>query len=120
MIEEDDAATRQALTRGVRGPMQEIIIAPHSTLRTKPRALNVTLPLLRGQFVVVFDAEDIPAPEQIRTAAERFAQAPPRLACLQARLAIHNLDRGWLPHGLMSQTPLELRNDRRPGNSHIS
>ncbi|MHB8883666.1 MAG: glycosyltransferase family 2 protein [Methylovirgula sp.] len=97
VIEEDDGATRQALSRSVRGPMQEIIIAPHSALRTKPRALNVALPLLRGQFVVVFDAEDIPAPEQIRTAAERFAQAPPRLACLQARLAIHNLDRGWLP-----------------------
>ena len=97
VIEEDDTETLLALRGSVRPPMHEIIIAPNSALRTKPRALNVALPLLRGQFVVVFDAEDMPAPAQVRMAAERFTQAPPELACLQAKLAIHNLDRGWLP-----------------------
>lgn len=72
-------------------------MAPAGEPRTKPRALNVALPLLRGEFVTVFDAEDIPEPGQLRLAAERFAQAPPRLACLQARLAIDNFADGWLP-----------------------
>jgi cellulose synthase/poly-beta-1,6-N-acetylglucosamine synthase-like glycosyltransferase len=97
VIEEDDAATFAALRQVVCPPRHEIIVAPAGAPRTKPRALNVALPLLRGQFVTVFDAEDIPEPQQIRQAAEHFAQAPPELACLQARLAINNLDDGWLP-----------------------
>ncbi len=65
--------------------------------RTKPRALNLALPLLRGEYVAVFDAEDIPDPAQIRMAAERFAAAPETLACLQASLVIDNGEDGWLP-----------------------
>jgi cellulose synthase/poly-beta-1,6-N-acetylglucosamine synthase-like glycosyltransferase len=45
--------------------------------------------------VVVFDAEDIPAPNQLRDAAAIFA-ASPDIACLQARLVIHNVARSWL------------------------
>ncbi len=97
VIEEDDAETFEALRHSIRAPHLEIIMAPLGAPRTKPRALNVALPLLRGQFVTVFDAEDIPDPNQVRDAAERFARAPQRLACLQARLAIDNVDDGWLP-----------------------
>jgi glycosyltransferase XagB len=46
---------------------------------------------VRGAYVVVFDAEDTPAPDQLRTAAARFA-ASPELDCLQARLVIENVD----------------------------
>ncbi len=74
----------------------EIIVAPPGFPRTKPRALNVALPLLRGELVAVFDAEDVPAPGQLREAAERFLHAPRRLACLQASLAIDNIDDSWL------------------------
>lgn len=97
VIEEDDPETLLALNRAIRPSVHEILVAPNSTLRTKPRALNVALPLLRGRFVAIFDAEDVPAPAQVRMAAERFAQAPQKLACLQAKLAIDNLDHGWLP-----------------------
>lgn len=56
---------------------------------TKPKALNYALPLCRGEFVVVFDAEDIPDPDQLWKAVLRFRQAP-KIACLQARLVIAN------------------------------
>ncbi|HEY5226076.1 MAG TPA: glycosyltransferase [Methylovirgula sp.] len=105
VIEEDDRETYAALRRNIRSSGHEIIVAPEGNPRTKPRALNVALPLLRGEFVTVFDAEDIPGPTQIRSAAERFMRAPRELACLQARLAIDNLADGWLPHGIMAQTP---------------
>jgi cellulose synthase/poly-beta-1,6-N-acetylglucosamine synthase-like glycosyltransferase len=95
VIEEDDEETLDALMRADRLP-GEVVVAPAGTPRTKPRALNVALPLLRGQFVVVFDAEDVPDPWQIKMAAQRFAAAPQRLACLQARLAIDNTGDGWL------------------------
>jgi cellulose synthase/poly-beta-1,6-N-acetylglucosamine synthase-like glycosyltransferase len=96
VLEEDDLATKQALDALNLGPAYEIIVAPAGAPRTKPRALNVALPLLRGTFVAVFDAEDVPDPSQLREAAERFERAPRTLACLQACLAIDNIDDSWL------------------------
>jgi len=51
---------------------------------------------VRGELLVVFDAEDAPAPGQLREAAERFLRSPRELACLQARLAIDNIEDSWL------------------------
>jgi len=96
VLEADDSATRDALEALPLSPAYEIVIAPAGFPKTKPRALNVALPLLRGELVAVFDAEDIPAPGQLREAAERFLHAPRRLACLQASLAIDNIDDSWL------------------------
>jgi cellulose synthase/poly-beta-1,6-N-acetylglucosamine synthase-like glycosyltransferase len=96
VLEADDHATRRALETLSLAPIYEIIVAPEGFPRTKPRALNVALPLLRGEFVAVFDAEDVPAPRQLREAAERFLRAPRSLACLQASLAIDNIDDSWL------------------------
>jgi cellulose synthase/poly-beta-1,6-N-acetylglucosamine synthase-like glycosyltransferase len=58
--------------------------------------LNVALPLARGSFTVVYDAEDIPDSEQLRSAAAIFARSPREVACLQARLTIDNTDDSWL------------------------
>lgn len=96
MIEEDDRETLSALSGAGHRPGREILLAPAGLPRTKPRALNVALPLVRGQFVAVFDAEDVPDPLQIKMAAQRFASAPEKLGCLQARLAIDNTGDGWL------------------------
>ncbi|WP_108395990.1 glycosyltransferase [Devosia submarina] len=62
---------------------------------TKPKAINYALPLCRGEFVVVFDAEDIPDPDQLWKAALRFRQDPD-IVCLQARLVIANGPTHWL------------------------
>lgn len=105
VIEEDDKETLVALLRAGHLPGCEIIVAPVGTPCTKPRALNVALPLVRGQFVAVFDAEDVPDPRQINLAAWRFAAAPQSLGCLQARLAIDNVGDGWLTRGILAETP---------------
>ncbi len=49
----------------------------------------------RGDLLVVYDAEDIPAPGQLRLAASRFA-AEPDFDCLQARLTVRNTEDSWL------------------------
>jgi hypothetical protein len=113
VLEQDDRETLGALQRLGVPPFCEVIVAPPGLPRTKPRALNVALPLLRGKFVAVYDAEDIPDPQQLRLAASRFAEAPARLACLQAQLAIDNIGDGWLPNGLMAQTPETARSQRK-------
>ncbi len=96
VLEEDDDETRRAIAALALAPIYEIIIVPPGDPRTKPRALNVALPLARGELLAVFDAEDEPDPQQIRLAAELFAGASARLACLQARLAIDNVRDRWL------------------------
>jgi cellulose synthase/poly-beta-1,6-N-acetylglucosamine synthase-like glycosyltransferase len=74
----------------------EILSAPPGHPRTKPRALNVALPLARGVYTVVYDAEDVPDPDQLRLAVDAFAASGPEVACLQAHLAIDNTDDSFL------------------------
>jgi len=62
--------------------------------RTKPKALNYALPLARGEFVVIYDAEDRPEPDQLRRALHRGG--PPNLAAVQARLNLYNASDSWL------------------------
>jgi len=96
VLEADDRETWDAL-RGLTLPgNMEIVIAPRGSPRTKPRALNVALPLARGRYTVVYDAEDVPDRGQLRLAVDRFAKLPRHVACLQARLTIDNTDDSWL------------------------
>ncbi len=73
------------------------VIVPDKGPRTKPKALNYALELVRSPYAVVYDAEDIPEPDQLRRALAAFEQGGPEVACVQARLGIHNTRQGWLP-----------------------
>jgi cellulose synthase/poly-beta-1,6-N-acetylglucosamine synthase-like glycosyltransferase len=73
----------------------QVVVAPLGKPQTKPRALNIALSNAQGDLIVVYDAEDIPAPDQLRLAASLFA-ADRDLDCLQARLAIRNHGESWL------------------------
>jgi len=95
VVEGHDLETLTALARMRLPARYDVIVAPPGAPATKPRALNVALPFARGEFVVIYDAEDAPAPDQLRRAAARF-QADPGVDCLQARLAIDNIDDSWL------------------------
>jgi cellulose synthase/poly-beta-1,6-N-acetylglucosamine synthase-like glycosyltransferase len=64
------------------------VTVPPGQPRTKPRALNAALPLVRGDLLVVYDAEDVVERDQLRKAAAIFAQEPADTACLQGRLVI--------------------------------
>ncbi len=96
VLEADDRETRHAVERLDLGPSFEIVIAPELGPRTKPKALNVALPLARGLYTAVYDAEDAPEPDQLRRAAAMFMASDDRLACLQASLTIDNTADNWL------------------------
>ncbi len=96
VLEPDDHETRRALARLDLGPLFDIIVAPSIGPRTKPKALNVALPFARGTFTVVYDAEDVPEPDQLRRAFDKFRAADERLACVQASLTIDNTTDSWL------------------------
>ncbi len=96
VVEHDDHHTIAAL-QALRLPARyEIVVAPGGVPRTKPRALNVALPLARGSLLAIFDAEDRPEPQQLRKAAEQFAASSPKVACLQGILVIDNVRDSWL------------------------
>lgn len=97
LIEADDTGMQAALARIALPAHIGVTVVPPGLPRTKPRALNLALIEARGRLFTIFDAEDIPDPQQLRMAAARFLKAPGDLACLQARLVIDHADEGWLP-----------------------
>ena len=66
------------------------LVVPDGEPQTKPKALNYALQFARGDFVVVYDAEDRPEPDQLRRALGFSGALPPELGCLQAQLNIYN------------------------------
>ena len=90
ILEESDAATRAAVEAcDLPGNIRTVIVPPGGP-RTKPKALNYALNLARGDYVVVYDAEDRPEPRQLRDALAQFCGHGPDLACVQARLNTYN------------------------------
>ena len=96
VTEADDAETRAALdAAGLPGWIRQVAVPP-GTIRTKPRALNYALPLARGEIVGVYDAEDSPAPGQVRDVVASLAAAGPEVACVQCVLDYYRPRTNWL------------------------
>lgn len=100
LIEANDAQTRDALAVIDLPAHMHVTILPEGAPQTKPRALNVGLALARGTLCTVYDAEDRPAPDQLRKAAAHFAVLPADYACLQASLAIDHAHETWITNGV--------------------
>lgn len=96
VLEQSDTAMLDVVNTLVLPRYFEVIVVPDGKPQTKPKALNYALHFARGELVVIFDAEDIPEPNQLRLAAETFAAADPELVCLQARLTFYNANENWL------------------------
>ena len=90
LLEEDDSATRKAAAATVLPPGFRITLVPKSFPRTKPKACNVGLETARGVYLVIYDAEDRPEPDQLRKAVAAFAKVGPEVVCLQSKLSFYN------------------------------
>jgi cellulose synthase/poly-beta-1,6-N-acetylglucosamine synthase-like glycosyltransferase len=96
VFEETDAETIAA-AKALRLPDKfEFILVPHSMPLTKPKACNYALNFTRGKYLVIYDAEDLPEPDQLRRAVAAFAAGGDDLACVQARLNYYNQFENWL------------------------
>jgi cellulose synthase/poly-beta-1,6-N-acetylglucosamine synthase-like glycosyltransferase len=96
VLEADDAETIEvARTLGLEGVF-EVIRVPPSLPQTKPKACNFALRFARGEYLVIYDAEDRPEPDQLRKVVATFQRSPPNTACLQCRLNYYNSDENWL------------------------
>lgn len=92
IIEEDDLNMIRALLHMPIPDYIHIIKIPKSFPRTKPKALNYAMNYIKGQYVVVYDAEDRPDPDQLLKALSVFNSLPNEYCCLQAKLNFYNAE----------------------------
>jgi glycosyltransferase XagB len=96
ILEENDTAMHRAVAALGLPEHFDLIVVPIGSPQTKPRALNYALSFARGELLTIYDAEDMPEPDQLKKAAAAFATGPDRLACLQAELTFYNANENWL------------------------
>jgi cellulose synthase/poly-beta-1,6-N-acetylglucosamine synthase-like glycosyltransferase len=92
LLEEDDRETIDAAAAAVTGGHVRILVVPESQPKTKPKACNVGLDQATGEFVTIYDAEDVPDPLQLRRAVVALRRLGPSYVCLQAELGYFNVD----------------------------
>ena len=96
LTEENDKETRAALYAMDFPDNFVVLTVPQGNPQTKPRACNFGLLQAKGQFVVIFDAEDKPEPYQLKKAVLTFANQGPTVACVQAKLNFYNPNQNLL------------------------
>ena len=96
VTEADDGETRAALATAGLPAWVRLVTVPPGSIRTKPRALNYALPLVRGEIVGIYDAEDAPAPDQIFHVVAALRTAAPDVACVQCVLDYYRPRTNWL------------------------
>ncbi|MBV9256403.1 MAG: glycosyltransferase, partial [Ktedonobacteraceae bacterium] len=96
LTEADDTETRSAIRALSLPPHFKIVIVPDGKPRTKPRACNYGLMFAKGPYVVIYDAEDIPDPLQLKKAVLTFANHGTDVICVQAKLNFYNIRQNLL------------------------
>lgn len=96
LIEEDDNETWEA-AKGENPPdFIRLLRIPDALPKTKPKACNVGLSFARGKYLVIYDAEDRPEPDQLKKAVLAFQKGSEHLICVQAALNYFNWSQNWL------------------------
>jgi hypothetical protein len=90
ILEEDDTYTVNEIKKLKLKSYINYIIVPHSIPKTKPKACNYALQFAKGEYLVIYDAEDIPDPLQLKKAFIAFKEADPKVICIQAKLNFYN------------------------------
>lgn len=90
LVEEEDQETQDAI-RATDPPHNfHTIVIQKGQPQTKPRACNVGLQVATGEYLVIFDAEDRPDPDQLKKAVVAFQEGGEELVVVQAALSYFN------------------------------
>ncbi|GAB2835847.1 glycosyltransferase [Microbacterium insulae] len=90
LVEEEDSETRDAIAESDPPAHFLVVTVPKGSPQTKPRACNVGLDVARGEFLVIYDAEDAPEPDQLKKTVVAFSRADPSVVVMQAALNYFN------------------------------
>ncbi len=96
LFEEHDTQTLEA-AKSLNPPSSwRFFIVPNGIPTTKPKACNYGLYLARGKYLVIYDAEDIPEPDQLKKAVAAFEKGGDEYGCFQAFLNYYNKNENFL------------------------
>ncbi len=90
LLEQDDVETIRKVKSMYLPAYFEVVIVPDSLPKTKPKALNYGLKKAKGDYVVVYDAEDVPEADQLKKIVLAFKKVSKRVVCIQAKLNFYN------------------------------
>jgi cellulose synthase/poly-beta-1,6-N-acetylglucosamine synthase-like glycosyltransferase len=90
LLEEDDLETIDAFHKTDPPDFIKALIVPTSQPKTKPKACNYGLIHAKGEYLVIFDAEDQPNPDQLKRVVAAFNKSPENVICMQAKLNYFN------------------------------
>lgn len=96
LCEEDDDETIAAILAMELPPHFRPIVVPPSQPQTKPKACNYGLLGAKGEYVVIYDAEDRPDPSQLKKAVLMFENIDDTVVCIQAKLNFFNQETNFL------------------------
>ena len=96
LLEPDDKETIRVCEESLIPACCEVIVVPPSMPKTKPKACNHGLTRARGEYLVIYDAEDRPEPDQLKKAVLAFRRARKRTICMQAKLNYYNPRQNFL------------------------
>lgn len=96
LFEENDPDTLAAAKAAQPGENVRFLMVPSGDPQTKPKACNVGLLFARGEYLVIYDAEDQPESNQLKKALLAFRNGPAKLACVQAALNYYNWNENFL------------------------
>jgi glycosyltransferase XagB len=96
LIEEDDDKTLNAV-RNLDFPANfETIVVPFHMPKTKPKACNYGLHFCRGEYLAIYDAEDVPDSDQLKKCVVLFRKLPSEFVVLQGALNYFNKNENML------------------------
>lgn len=90
LVEEEDDETRDAIAASDPPENFIVVVVPKGAPQTKPRACNVGLAVARGEYLVIYDAEDAPEPDQLKKTVIAFDRSGPTTVVMQAALNYFN------------------------------
>lgn len=90
LLEEDDVETIEVINSMNLPGNYRAVIVPDCKPRTKPKACNYGLIRAKGKYVVIYDAEDRPEPDQLKKVYLCYKKLPDSYVCVQAKLNYFN------------------------------
>ncbi len=96
LVENDDEISKQVI-RSIADLKYNfnIIKIPKYAPQTKAKACNYAINFSKGEFLVIYDSDDIPSAQQLKIALYNF-KIYPDATCLQARLNSYNYNENFL------------------------
>jgi glycosyltransferase XagB len=96
LLEEDDDETITAAKAANPPGNVQLVVVPNQAPKTKPKACNVGLYFARGEYLVIYDAEDRPDPDQLKKSVVAFRKGASNLVCVQTALNYFNARENFL------------------------